>query len=67
VAGILIGPDFSRLLGGWIWFLQILWWSAAGTAILATLIYIRDGSRYIEAYEQNLINKNGKYIGGDRI
>jgi CDP-diacylglycerol--glycerol-3-phosphate 3-phosphatidyltransferase/cardiolipin synthase len=67
VAGILIGPDFSRLLGGWIWFLRILWWSAAGTAILATLIYIRDGSRYIEAYEQNLINKNGKYIGGDRI
>jgi CDP-diacylglycerol--glycerol-3-phosphate 3-phosphatidyltransferase/cardiolipin synthase len=67
VAGILIGPDVSRLLGGWIWFLRILWWSAAGTAILATLIYIRDGSRYIEAYEQNLINKNGKYIGGDRI
>jgi len=59
VAGILIGPDVSNILPGWIWFLRILWWSAAGTAILATLIYIRDGSRYIEAYEQNLVNKNG--------
>jgi len=59
VAGILIGPDVSNILTGWIWFLRILWWSAAGTAILATLIYIRDGSRYIEAYEQNLVNKNG--------
>ena len=58
VAGILIGPEVSRLLPGWIWFLRILWWSAAGTAILVTLIYIRDGSRYIEAYEQNLANKN---------
>ena len=27
-------------------------WSAAGTAILATLIYIRNGSRYIEQYER---------------
>ena len=62
VAGILIGPEVSRLLPGWIWFLRILWWSAAGTAVLATLIYIRDGSRYIEAYEQNLVNKNGNYI-----
>jgi cardiolipin synthase len=67
VAGILIGPEASGMLPGWIWFLRILWWSAAGTAILATLIYIRDGSRYIEAYEQNLTNKNGNYIGGDRI
>lgn len=67
VAGILIGPEVSRLLPGWIWFLRVLWWSAAGTAILATLIYIRDGSRYIEAYEQNLVNKNGNYISDDTI
>jgi cardiolipin synthase len=67
VAGILIGPEVSRLLPGWIWFLRFLWWSAAATAILATLIYIRDGSRYIEAYEQNLVNKNGKYISDDPI
>ena len=58
VAGILIAPEVSALLSGWIWFLRTLWWSAAGTALLATLIYIRDGSRYIEAYEQGLANKN---------
>ncbi len=58
VTGILIGPEISSILPGWIWFLRILWWSAAGTAILVTLIYIRDGSRYIEAYEQSLANKN---------
>jgi phosphatidylglycerophosphate synthase len=57
VAGILIGPEASSVLPGWIWLLRTLWWSAAGTAVLATLIYIRDGSRYIEQHEQNLANK----------
>jgi len=52
VAAILIAPEISRFVPGWIWFLRALWWSAAGTAILATLIYIRNGSRYIEEYEQ---------------
>lgn len=52
VMGILIAPEISFIIPGWIWFLRLLWWSAAGTAILATLIYIRMGSRYIEQYEQ---------------
>jgi cardiolipin synthase len=52
VTAILIGPEVSVFLPGWIWFLRVLWWSAAGTAILATLIYIRNGNRYIEKYEQ---------------
>ena len=56
VAGILIAPEVSGVLPGWIWFLRFLWWSAAGMAILATLIYIRAGSRYIEQYEQSLMN-----------
>jgi cardiolipin synthase len=56
VAAILIGPEASTVLPGWIWLLRALWWSAAGTAILATLIYIRNGSRYIEKYENNLAN-----------
>jgi len=51
VAAILIAPEASIVLPGWIWLLRVLWWSAAGTAILTTLIYIRDGSRYIEQYE----------------
>lgn len=58
VAGILIAPEVSGVFPGWIWFLRVLWWSAAGTAILATLIYIRNGSRYIEQYEQSLMNNN---------
>jgi len=58
VAGILIAPEVSGVLPGWIWFLRVLWWSAAGTAILATLIYIRNGSRYIEQYEQGLTNNS---------
>lgn len=51
VAAILIAPEVSKNLPGWIWFLRILWWSAAGTAIIATLIYIRAGTRYIEQFE----------------
>jgi len=52
VAAILLAPEISAIFPGWIWFLRFLWWSAAGTAVLATLIYIRNGSRYIEKYEQ---------------
>jgi len=54
VATILLAPEFSRIIPAWIWFLRVLWWSAAGTAILATLVYIHNGSRYIEQYEQGL-------------
>ncbi len=51
VTAILIAPEVSTIIPGWIWFLRVLWWSAACTAILGTLIYIRTGSRYIEQYE----------------
>jgi phosphatidylglycerophosphate synthase len=57
VAGILIAPEVCRIFSGWIWLLRIIWWSAAGSAILATLIYIRNGIRYIEEYEQSQTNK----------
>ena len=57
VAGILLAPEISRLIPQWIWVLRVLWWSAATTAIFATLIYIRNGSRYIEEYENSLANK----------
>jgi len=53
VAAILVAPEVSQFVPGWIWFLRILWWLAAAAAILATLIYIRNGSRYIEKYEQS--------------
>ncbi len=53
VAAILIAPEISKVLTGWIWFLRFLWWSAAGTAIVTTLIYIRIGTQYIEKFENN--------------
>ncbi|MGB8226393.1 MAG: CDP-alcohol phosphatidyltransferase family protein [Sedimentisphaerales bacterium] len=53
VAAILIAPEISEVLTGWIWFLRFLWWSAAGTAIVTTLIYIKVGTKYIEQFENN--------------
>jgi phosphatidylglycerophosphate synthase len=53
VAAILIAPEMSKVLIGWIWFLRFLWYSAAGTAIIAILIYIRVGTKYIEQFENN--------------
>jgi len=53
VAAILIAPEAAKLITGWIWFLRFLWWSAAVTAILTTLIYIHAGTRYIEQFENN--------------
>ena len=57
VTAILIAPEVSRFLPGWVWFLRVLWWSAAGAAVLATLVYIRNGSRYIEHYEQQSVSR----------
>jgi len=56
VLSVLVAPEVSTVIPSWIWVLRTLWWSAAGTAILATLIYIRSGSRYIAEHE----NKNEK-------
>jgi CDP-diacylglycerol--glycerol-3-phosphate 3-phosphatidyltransferase len=53
VAAILIAPEVSSVFHGWIYFVWALWWSAAGAAVLATLVYIRAGSKFIEQYEQH--------------
>ncbi len=52
VAAILIAPEVSSVLPAWIYFLNVLWWSAALAALVATLVYIRNGSRFIEQFEQ---------------
>jgi cardiolipin synthase (CMP-forming) len=52
VAGILIAPEVSTVLRWWVYFVQFLWWSSAGVAVVATLVYIRNGSKFIEQYEQ---------------
>lgn len=53
VGAILIAPEMSKILTGWIWFLRFLWWSSAATAIIATLIYIHAGTRYIEQFDNS--------------
>jgi len=52
VAGVLLGPEISVVIPAWRRVLSVLWWSAVGMAILATLIYIRKGSHYVEQYER---------------
>lgn len=51
VASVLIAPEMSSVFPGWALFTRFVWYSAAGAAILATLIYIRTGIRYIEEFE----------------
>jgi phosphatidylglycerophosphate synthase len=53
VAAILIAPEVSTVFHGWVYFVRVLWWSAAGAAFIATLVYIRAGSKFIEQYEQH--------------
>lgn len=48
VAAILIAPEMSKLTAYWIYVCRILWWSAAATAVLATLIYLNFGKIFIE-------------------
>jgi len=52
VGCVLVAPEASRVLPGYASSLRLLWWSAGGAAILATLVYIRAGSRYIERFER---------------
>jgi cardiolipin synthase (CMP-forming) len=53
VAAILIAPEVSSVFHGWVYFVHVLWWSAAAAALIATLVYIRAGSKFIEQYEQH--------------
>ncbi len=53
VACVLTAPEFSRWIPYYRTGLSVLWWSAAVVAILATLVYIRNGSRYIEQFERS--------------
>ncbi len=53
IAAILIAPEVSAVLPVWIVILQVLWWSSAIAALMATLIYIHSGSKFIEQFEQN--------------
>jgi cardiolipin synthase len=52
IAAVLAAPEFTAAFPPYAWIVHALWWSAAGAAVLAALIYIRNGSRYIEQYER---------------
>jgi CDP-diacylglycerol--glycerol-3-phosphate 3-phosphatidyltransferase/cardiolipin synthase len=52
VAAVLVAPELSQVFPPYRWFVQVLWWVAGGAAVFAALIYIRNGSRYIEQYER---------------
>jgi len=52
VAAVLVAPELSHVFPPYRWFVQVLWWGAGGAAVFAALIYIRNGSRYIEQYER---------------
>ena len=52
VGCVLIAPEMAAVVPGYRSWLSVLWWSAAVAAVLATLVYIRAGSRYIEQFER---------------
>jgi len=58
VAAVLVAPEMTAVFPPWRRLLPVLWWSAAGTAVWATLVYIRNGTRYIEQYERAQANKH---------
>lgn len=52
VTAILIAPEISAVIPHYIWFLRVLWWSAAATAVIGTAMYIRAGSTHLEHLEK---------------
>ncbi len=52
VTAVLVAPELSHLFPPYRWLVQALWWSAGGVAVFAALVYIRNGSRYIEQFER---------------
>jgi CDP-diacylglycerol--glycerol-3-phosphate 3-phosphatidyltransferase len=52
VTAVLVAPELARVFPGYRGFARTLWWSAGAAAVLAALIYIRNGTRYIEQYER---------------
>jgi phosphatidylglycerophosphate synthase len=52
---ILIGPEAIAVTSLWSPFVRILWWLTGGTAALAGGVYIRNGLRYIERFENKVL------------
>jgi len=60
VIAVLLAPELASVIPGYRTFARVLWWSAAGAAVLAALIYIRNGTRYIEEYERAQAANSGQ-------
>jgi len=58
VSAILLAPEISVVIPVWIWVLRILWWSAVGSAVLTTLLYVRMGTKQVAEYEAKLAMQN---------
>ncbi len=62
VLATLISPDVMRILPGFRYFVQVLWWSATASAVLTVIQYTRAGSRFMAEHEQRQkqLNKSQK-------
>ena len=52
IGSILLAPEVSKFIFFWLLIVKLLWTLSAMTAFFATLVYIRNGSRYIEELEE---------------
>jgi len=53
VVAVLVCPEANRWVPGFTeYFVRALWWGASAAAALAAVIYTRNGSRYVNEYEQ---------------
>ena len=59
VVAVLIGPEMKSITGIWFYVTRLLWWSAAAVAVFTTFVYIRDGVRYTEQFEEKANSKKG--------
>jgi len=55
VMAILAYPELSRWSPAWLWFVRMLWWTAAALAIVGVFVYTRYGTRYLNEFEQKMI------------
>ena len=52
VVAILISPDVCEVLPEFKYVIKALWWSATALAVVTLVIYTRNGTRYLNEFEQ---------------
>lgn len=58
VLAILVWPDVSGIWLGFKYLVKTLWWSTVAAAVITVVIYTRNGTRYLNEYEQRKKNDN---------